>query len=278
MRHVVLRFPDVTALELALDDGALELALPDVTAMGVEDGERVLAVVEMGGRKYGTATTARVVVRGASGALQLGEADWDTLRSFASARSQRMRAAPSSSPVPFADAVSSSSPSSSRPPRSALPPSGPPRAETPFPSSVRTVTVGARVLVASADAASLASLRVPLEGAGLMVERAATAAEARARLGVGDVDVLLVDWELDAGEGAELVRWARSGGSAQGVPILLLARHATTRSLIDAFAAGADDLVREPFHPPALGAKVVSLLRRARALGGDVAPGSGPTR
>jgi two-component system phosphate regulon response regulator PhoB len=48
------------------------------------------------------------------------------------------------------------------------------------------------------------------------------------------------------------------------MPILFLTANASSQDMVDAFASGADDYVVKPFRAPELGARIFSLLRRAK--------------
>ena len=51
------------------------------------------------------------------------------------------------------------------------------------------------------------------------------------------------------------------------VPVLFLTANASSQDMVEAFASGGDDYVVKPFRAPELGARIFSLLRRARMPG-----------
>ena len=48
------------------------------------------------------------------------------------------------------------------------------------------------------------------------------------------------------------------------LPVLFLTANTSSSDMVEAFAAGADDYVVKPFRAPELGARIFSLLHRAR--------------
>jgi DNA-binding NtrC family response regulator len=88
----------------------------------------------------------------------------------------------------------------------------------------------------------------------------ASAAEAIARLGDGDIDLCLVDLDLPAGEGTAVVLKAR----ACRPPIAALALTARGAGAVEALRAGAAEIVAKPLSPT----RLTALLRRHTDDGG----------
>jgi DNA-binding response OmpR family regulator len=79
-------------------------------------------------------------------------------------------------------------------------------------------------------------------------------------------DLLLVDWMLPDGTGAELLQWVR-GNLGWDLPVLVLTARDDEQTVVSALGAGADDYVVKPPKPMELLARVAALGRRLRAGG-----------
>lgn len=95
---------------------------------------------------------------------------------------------------------------------------------------------------------------------GYVVEEAPTLAEGIGKSGVGQFQLLLVDWNLPDGDGTDLVAAYRASGGS-GATILITARN-SIEDQIAGLDAGADDFVIKPFQIPPLRARVRALMRR----------------
>lgn len=105
-----------------------------------------------------------------------------------------------------------------------------------------------------------------LDSAGIQVTAMARAAEALTALGDEAADVVVVDWDLEAGEGPALVRELRRTSRFALTPILGVSNLDSDSELTEALAAGADDLLVRPLSTERLVAAVVHRARRARRL------------
>ena len=72
-------------------------------------------------------------------------------------------------------------------------------------------------------------------------------------------DLVIIDGALSDGNGMELCRRIRS---TQGVLVIMLANLDYEENVVEAFEAGADDVIPEPFSLQELIARVKALLRR----------------
>jgi DNA-binding NtrC family response regulator len=97
-----------------------------------------------------------------------------------------------------------------------------------------------RVLVVEADPTSSSGLRSLLESHSCEVQEARTLAEARA-LELDDFRVILVDLRLQGSLGTDLI------GDAGGIPVIVMADHASLRTAVDAMKLGAADFITRPF-------------------------------
>jgi two-component system phosphate regulon response regulator PhoB len=103
-----------------------------------------------------------------------------------------------------------------------------------------------------------------LEAVGLSVTAVESAEEALEHVAREPVDLLLVDWNLPRMTGVDLCRTLRKDPRHASLPVLFLTAHASSQDMVEAFASGCDDYVTKPFRAPELGARIFSLLRRAR--------------
>ena len=62
------------------------------------------------------------------------------------------------------------------------------------------------------------------------------------------VDLALVDWVLEEGDGLELVRWIRQGTDRPNpyIPVVMLTGHSEERHVREARDAGASDFIVKP--------------------------------
>ena len=261
MRNVVYRFERLDEFARSLRGSDQELMMP--TGERVDDGEWVLAIFEIGGaRGRATAAAARGVARDDERVLLLERRDWERLVEFADASSARVRAslaivdepsavvaeAPPDDAPTLVEATASDAPQSER--RSTFPPlSAPP---------------GARVLVCDDDADVRDVVCAMLEAVGLKADGVPSAEDALDRMRATCPDLLVLDWNLPGMTGIELCRLVRREPKLEGVPVLFLTGHVSSKDVVEAFASGADDYVVKPFRAPELGARIFGLLRRTR--------------
>jgi DNA-binding response OmpR family regulator len=81
--------------------------------------------------------------------------------------------------------------------------------------------------------------------------------------------VLLVDIDLEAGAGIQLIDEARAGGP---MGVIALTRRSDLRGKLDAFERGADDYIGIPFVPDDLVARTRAALRRTHGNAGEFVP------
>ncbi len=79
-------------------------------------------------------------------------------------------------------------------------------------------------------------------------------------------DLLLIDWMLPDGTGADLLHWVR-GNLGWDIPALVVTSLDDEDTVVAALQAGADDYVVKPPKPLELLARVAALARRAKAGG-----------
>ena len=98
-----------------------------------------------------------------------------------------------------------------------------------------------------------------LSADGYRVTTAETAAEARAKLGGLDFDLLILDVMMPGETGFELVRALRV---SSGVPILMLTARDEAENRIKGLELGADDYLAKPFEPRELLLRIANILKR----------------
>ncbi len=100
-----------------------------------------------------------------------------------------------------------------------------------------------------------------LENAGYNVRVYQDAADFRRKLGVGAVDLLLLDWNLPDESGLDVLKWLRSEGHTR-LPVIFLTARNDEADIIDGLKAGADDYLTKPARQGELLARVGAMLRR----------------
>jgi two-component system phosphate regulon response regulator PhoB len=81
----------------------------------------------------------------------------------------------------------------------------------------------------------------------------------------GDVDLVLLDWNLPDMDGIKLMRVWKAEENTATLPIIMLSARATEEDRVFALRAGADDYVSKPFSRSELLARIEAVLRRAAA-------------
>jgi two-component system phosphate regulon response regulator PhoB len=252
LRNIVFRFDSSPTFSRALHEVDQELALP--LGEHVSDGEWVLTIFEIGGTRRATAAAARGLHRDPAAApvVAFARRDWERLVDFADSGSARMPAArPALPPEPATE-------------RSIFVPDGVADELEVACESDNPPTPDGRVLLVDDDPEICSMMTAILTAAGLSADSAPTAEEALERLRAGWPDLVVLDWNLPGMTGLELCRIIRKDSILARLPVLFLTANATPDNVVEAFASGADDYVVKPFRAPELGARIFSLLRRAR--------------
>jgi two-component system cell cycle response regulator len=123
----------------------------------------------------------------------------------------------------------------------------------------------ARVLVVDDDAAMRQALASALGDAGCQVREAEDAATMRAALVDWSPDLLLLDAALPDGNGTQLLQELKSADATRDVPVMMVAARLPDEMTELALGLGAVDVLKKPFRPRELVARVQAHLR-AQAL------------
>jgi DNA-binding response OmpR family regulator len=126
-----------------------------------------------------------------------------------------------------------------------------------------------RVLLVVGDLALANTVDLTLRHGSYVRRVAATVAEARSAITEWKPHLLVVDIDLDAGRGIQLIDDARS---QEPIGIIALTRRSDLRGKLDAFERGADDYIGVPFVPDDLVARAHAVIRRTHGSAGELVP------
>jgi two-component system phosphate regulon response regulator PhoB len=283
VRSIVCRYATLSALREALRSTDHELPLP--SGESIQDGEWLLAIVEVEGAGRATAAAARGVRHGEHLAIAFEPRDWAKLALLVEASEASLARlvasigpdddeAPPTEATPLDPGARQTMPSLD----TVSPPGAGPRPSLPSSSFVRRfgAAEGARVLLVDDDHELCDVVGAMLEAVGFTVESVPSGERALTRLDDRTpeqrVDLVVLDWTLPGMSGIDLCRAVRARDDLAGVPVLFLTANGSSRDIVDAFASGADDYVVKPFRAPELGARIFGLLRRSRQTSPPPAP------
>lgn len=123
----------------------------------------------------------------------------------------------------------------------------------------------AEIVVVEPDALAGRFLADQLGVDGFVASLTGDAAAALARAAVASARLMLIGDLEPRREALELIAVVRAGyagGPDPRLPIVALSADRSERAVLEAFEAGADDVVARPFSYPELRARIVALLRR----------------
>jgi len=143
------------------------------------------------------------------------------------------------------------------------------RSERPVAPAAKESDRAARVLLVIEDRALANTIDLTLQHGGYL-RRAETSVEA-AKTAISDwkPHLLLLDIDLEAGAGIQLIDDARAGGP---IGVIALTRRSDLRGKLDAFERGADDYIGVPFVPDDLVARARAVIRRTHGKAGELVP------
>ena len=123
-----------------------------------------------------------------------------------------------------------------------------------------------RLLIIEPNRVYLGIIARRLAEFGFRIATARTAHDGLAEVHRVPVDLILSELRLPGSSGIELVRMVREDSAHRHLPVLLIAGRSERRASIAAFEAGADGVVRKPFHFEFLAARISREIERARAI------------
>ena len=122
-----------------------------------------------------------------------------------------------------------------------------------------------KILLVEDEAALRAALLGSLRQAGYVVEEAASYVQAHEKIALYQYECVLLDLTLPDGQGLDLLRALKAGGSPAGV-LIITARDGLDDKIVG-FDLGADDYLIKPFHLSELNARVRAIIRRRQFQG-----------
>jgi DNA-binding response OmpR family regulator len=134
------------------------------------------------------------------------------------------------------------------------------------PSSFRPST-RPRLLVVSPNRSHQALLTRRLGAEGYSIVTASDGAAAFGELHRSPIDLVLAELVMEPMSGPELTRAIREQSAFAEIPVMLIASRAEADPAVQAFAAGAEDVILKPFHFEVL----VARIERRRAAAARVA-------
>lgn len=126
----------------------------------------------------------------------------------------------------------------------------------------------ARILIVEPNRSYLAVLARRLVEAGFKVTTAETGSSAVAELHRLPIDLVLAELNMAPMSGSELARLIRGEVMWRDLPVMLITGKAKPAGAVQAYEAGADDVIAKPFHFEVLVARIERRIARARTVKG----------
>jgi len=126
-----------------------------------------------------------------------------------------------------------------------------------------TTTNAPRCLIAADDDLLANFVGVLLNHGAYQKKRATSIADSTALIGNWRPHLAIVELDMDAGRGAELIG---ERSQKDSVPVIALAPKGGMRTRLEAFERGADDVLVIPFAPEELVARTLALVKRRHGL------------
>jgi PleD family two-component response regulator len=123
-----------------------------------------------------------------------------------------------------------------------------------------------RVLVVDPGKRNLAVLVRRLGEAGYRVTAADSSGAAIAELHRRPVDLVLAELYMPYMNGAELTRVIRGVAAWRDLPVMLITGKSKPNGAVQAYEAGADDVILKPFHFEVLFARIERRIARAQSV------------
>ena len=122
------------------------------------------------------------------------------------------------------------------------------------------------IAIAEDDPDQLALTRLWLDAAGHSTAGFETVAAFVDGVGRERFDLLLIDWMLPDGTGADLLAWVRQNLGWE-LPVIVVTSREDEETVCEALRAGADDYIVKPPKPFELRARIEAVARRAKPGG-----------
>jgi PleD family two-component response regulator len=123
-----------------------------------------------------------------------------------------------------------------------------------------------RILVVEPNRTNLSVLARRLVEAGYRVSTAETGQSAVAELHRQPIDLVLAELYMPRMSGADLARVIRGEALWRDIPVMLITGKSKPSGAVEAYEAGADDVILKPFHFEVLFARIDRRVESARAL------------
>lgn len=104
--------------------------------------------------------------------------------------------------------------------------------------------------------------RLTLKAIGIAdVQEAGDGAEALKALDQGDIDLVLMDWNMPNLSGLETLKRIRANPALRGIPVVMVTSEADRGHVMQAIRAGASGYILKPFSSKKLKAKLAPHLK-----------------
>ena len=123
-----------------------------------------------------------------------------------------------------------------------------------------------RLLLVEPNRAVLGVMAKRLSAVGYRVIACDKPENALAELYRVPVDAIICELRMATVSGVELIRLVRDDSMLRDTPMIMITGRSDATGAIDAFGAGADDVVSKPFDFSVLVARIVRRLARARSV------------
>ena len=124
----------------------------------------------------------------------------------------------------------------------------------------------ARLLVIEPNRSALGVLTKRLGELGYRLIASENADNAIAEMHRAPVDLVLAELRMASTSGVELTRLIRDDTALKETPVILITGKSDSAGAVEAFAAGAEDVVAKPFHFEVLAARIARRIARAKSV------------
>jgi len=125
-----------------------------------------------------------------------------------------------------------------------------------------------KLLIVEDEKALSDSISSYLEQESFVCDQAETYSGALAKIEQYDYDCILLDINLQDGNGLELLKELKSNHKGDGV--LIISARNSLEDKVSGLKLGADDYLPKPFHLPELSARVAAIIRRRHSAGSNL--------